>query len=88
MWKTPLLPGRCLDYSLRHRLQGYGVMDEGGIICLPREEPEGSEEEGEVGEEEEQLENEIMVETVDEDNNAALEVEAREVLLEAGLKRL
>jgi hypothetical protein len=36
LWKR-LFPGRCLEYGLRHLLSGFGTMDGGGILCLPRD---------------------------------------------------
>jgi hypothetical protein len=51
VWKN-LLPGRCLDSGLRHLLQGFGVLDEGGIFCLPRLRADDSEK-SEISSEEE-----------------------------------
>ena len=52
LWRRMLL-GRCLDYGLRHLLRGFGVMDEGGILCLPRLNQDQSED-SEVGSEAEE----------------------------------
>jgi hypothetical protein len=34
--RRKVLPGQCLDSGLCHLLQGFRVMEEGGILCLPR----------------------------------------------------